>query len=102
NDPGLLMCLDLESGEVKWQNRSVGKGAVTYADGKIYLRGERSEIALVDANGEEYRELGRFEQPDRSTENAWSHPWDAHGRLFLRDQGLLLCYDLRRKSSESQ
>jgi outer membrane protein assembly factor BamB len=100
NDPGILMCLDLETGKVRWQNRSVGKGAVTYADGKIYLRGENSEIALVEATGNEYREQGRFEQPDRSALNAWSHPVVAHGRLFLRDQGLLLCYDLRRDATQ--
>ena len=96
NDPGILMCLDVETGKVKWQNRSIGKGAVTFAEGKIYLRGENSEIALVEATGDEYRELGRFEQPDRSSANAWSHPVVANGCLFLRDQGLLLCYNLKR------
>ena len=94
NDPGILMCIDLATGKVKWQNRSIGKGSVSYADGKIYLRGENKEIAIVKATGEGYQELGRFEQPDRSSEHAWSHPVIAHGRLFLRDEGLLLCYDL--------
>ena len=95
NDPGILMCLDLATGKTKWQNRSIGKGAVTFADGCIYLRGENGSVALVEATGEEYRELGRFEQPHRSSAEAWSHPVVAHGCLFLRDQDFLLCYDLR-------
>lgn len=99
NDPGILMCLELKTGKVKWQNRSVGKGAVTYADGKIILRSEISEVAMVAATGDGYRELGRFEQPDRSALNSWAHPVVAHGRLFLRDQGLLLCYDLKKEGS---
>jgi len=40
---------------------------------------------------------GRFEQPDRSTRNSWPHPVIANGRLYLRDQDVLLCYDVRRK-----
>lgn len=96
NDPGILMCIDIASGKVLWQNRSIGKGAVTWADGKIYLRSETSDVALIEATGEAYRELGRFTQPQRSSANAWSHPVVSHGCLFLRDQGLLLCYDLRR------
>ena len=96
SDPGVLTCLDLVSGEVKWQNRSIGKGAVTAADGKISLRGEDKEVALIAATGDEYRELGRFEQPERSGQSAWSHPVVAHGRLFLRDQDVLLCYDVRK------
>ena len=95
HDPGVLTCLDLSNGDVKWKHRSVGKGAVTYADGRIYLRGEQGAVALVEATGAEYRELGQFDQPHRSQAASWSHPVIAAGRLFLRDQGTLLCYDLK-------
>lgn len=95
DDPGVLTCLDLKTGEVQWKNRSVGKGAVTYADGHIYLRSEQGPVALVKATGEGYVESGRFDQPHRSSVSAWSHPVVAAGRLFLRDQDTLLCYELR-------
>lgn len=95
DDPGVLTCLDLKTGEVKWKNRSVGKGAVTYADGHIYLRSEQGPVALVKAAGESYVESGRFDQPHRSNMSAWSHPVVAAGRLFLRDQDALLCYQLK-------
>jgi outer membrane protein assembly factor BamB len=93
--PGVLTCLDLATGKVKWKNRSVGKGSVTYADGRIYLRSEQGAVALVEATGAGYHELGRFEQPQRSKSSAWPYPVVAQGKLFLRDQDLLLCYDLR-------
>jgi hypothetical protein len=38
---------------------------------------------------------GRFEQHERSKSSAWSHPVVADGRLFLSDQDLLFCYDLK-------
>lgn len=97
NDPGILTCLDLETGKVKWQNRSVGKGSVTCADGMLILRGENGSVALVKAQGNKYEELGRFDQPERSSQQAWTHPVvAADGRLFLRDQDILQCYDVKR------
>lgn len=95
SNPGVLVCLELASGEVQWRDRSVGKGALTYADGRIYLRGEQGPVALIEATPEGYHEAGRFEQPHRSNKSAWAHPVVAAGRLFLRDQDVLLCYDLR-------
>lgn len=90
----ILSCLDVETGKVRWKSRSVGKAAITYAEDKLYVRGEGQEIALVDASPDQYTERGRFTQPERSSQSAWPHPVVAHGRLFLRDQNLLLCYNL--------
>jgi outer membrane protein assembly factor BamB len=95
SEPGILTCLELKSGKVKWRSRSTGKGAITYADGRIYLRTEQGTVLLVEATGAGYRELGRFEQPRRSVSSAWSHPVVAAGKLFLTDQDLLLCYELK-------
>jgi outer membrane protein assembly factor BamB len=94
-DGGSLLCLDVMTGDVKWQNRSVGKGAVVYADGRIILRSEQGPVALVEATPDGYREHGRFDQPNRSNQAAWPHPVVADGKLFLRDQANLLCYNLR-------
>ncbi|HTU16614.1 MAG TPA: PQQ-binding-like beta-propeller repeat protein [Gemmataceae bacterium] len=92
-----LLCLDFKSGETKWQDRSVGKGSVAAADGRLYVRSENGEVALVEATPAAYKETGRFTQPDRSDKKAWPHPVIAGGRLYLRDQGVLLCYDVKQK-----
>lgn len=96
-DEGSLKCIELKTGKVAWQDRSVGKGSVTYADGHIIVRGEGGGVALVEATPEGYKEKGRFTPPDRSGKSAWSHPVVFGGRLYLRDQGVLLCYDLKAK-----
>ncbi len=46
-DEGVLKCLEIKSGNVMWQNRSVGKGAVVYVDGQIILRSEEGPVALL-------------------------------------------------------
>lgn len=94
-DDGSLRCLDVMTGKLQWRDRSVGKGSIVYADGHVILRSEQGPVALVEATPEGYREQGRFDQPNRSNYNSWSHPVVAEGRLFLRDQDKLLVYDLR-------
>ncbi len=91
------VCQKFDTGEMVWSNPGVGKGAVTYADGFLYTRsgGGKGTIALVEATPDGYKETGRFNQPDRSKENSWPHPVVINGRLYIRDQGVLLCYAVK-------
>jgi outer membrane protein assembly factor BamB len=93
-----LMCVDFATGDIKWQELGVGAGSVCYADGRLYVRGEGGDVALVEATGEAYREQGRFtppNQPNRGPRTkAWAYPVVANGRLYVRDLGMLWCYDV--------
>jgi outer membrane protein assembly factor BamB len=94
------VCQELETGKMVWrEKRKLPKGAVTYADGRLYLRAEKDSgtIALIEATPDGYRETGRFEQPDRTKKNSWTYPIIAGGRLYVRDQDLLLCYDIQAR-----
>lgn len=54
-------------------------------------------MALVEASPEGYREAGRFTppgSPDRGRSRAWAYPAVANGRLYVRDLGVLWCYDV--------
>ena len=94
NNTGLL-CVSFKTGETAWQARGVGKGSVTYADGHLIHRSENGDVALVEANPKEYKEKGRFKQPNRSSQKAWAHPVVAGGKLYLRDWDTLLVYDIK-------
>lgn len=98
-DNSNLTCLEFKTGKVMWADRSVGKGSVTFADGNLYCRSERGPVALVEATPTGYVEKGRFEQPDRSRDPSWPYPIVANGRLYLRDQGIMLCYDVKQPGS---
>lgn len=98
SEAGGWTCQNLKTGEALWQEKSkLGKGAIAYADGRLYCRfqAEAGTMALLEATPEGYRELGRFDQPERSKQKSWPHPIIANGRLFLRDQEILLCYDVK-------
>jgi outer membrane protein assembly factor BamB len=94
-------CQEFTSGKAVWQEKNkLGKGSLAYADGHLYLRAEdkgKGTVALIEATPAGYRETGRFEPPDRSGKDNWPHPVIAGGQLYLRDQDVLLCYDVRAK-----
>ena len=101
NEGGALACLDFKTGKVMWDQRQNGqrraKGSLALADGLLYYRMEDGVIVLIEPDPKQYTERGRFEQPDRSRLPAWSHPVIANGKLYVRDQDLLFCYDVKAK-----
>jgi outer membrane protein assembly factor BamB len=93
-------CQDLKTGNAVWQEKNkLGKGSLTFADGCLYLRAEdgKGTVALIEATPDGFREEGHFDQPNRSDKNSWAHPVVSDGKLWLRDQDILLCYDVRAK-----
>lgn len=93
-----LVCMNYETGKVVWDKQTPGKGAIAYAEGRFYFRNEGSgDVFLIEANAERYVEHGRFKQPDRSRAMAWPHPVIANGRLYIRDQDVLIAYDIKEK-----
>jgi outer membrane protein assembly factor BamB len=93
------VCQEFKTGNLVWNDEGVGKGSLTCADGHLYLRSEAGKgvIALVEATPNGYREKGRYDQPNRSSENSWTHPVVANGKLYIRDQDALLCFDVKAK-----
>jgi outer membrane protein assembly factor BamB len=100
NGGGYLACLDFKTGEVLWNERDadkrrVTKGSVAFADGRIYYRTEEGPIVLIEPSRKEFVERGRFEQPERTDKPAWAHPVIANGKLYIRDQDTLFCYNVK-------
>ncbi len=93
---GQLACLEFGTGNVQWQSGTPGKGSILFADGRLYYRNEGGEVFLIEANRHKYVEHGRFMPPDRSNHSAWAHPVIANGRLYIADQNVLLCYDVKK------
>jgi outer membrane protein assembly factor BamB len=91
----ILTALDFATGKLLWRDRSVGKGSLVGADGRLYLFSENGVVALAEATRAGYREGGRFEIAT-SGSPTWSHPVVANGRLYLRDQDTLYAYDVRQ------
>jgi outer membrane protein assembly factor BamB len=98
------VCQDFATGEIVWfERRALRSGAMTYADGRFYCYTEDDgTAALIEASTSGWKETGRFTIPEHSTQKKprgglWTPPVVSGGKLFLRDQELLFCFDVRAK-----
>jgi outer membrane protein assembly factor BamB len=96
-------CQDFKTGKVRWQVEDpvIGKGSINYADGMLYLLGDSSaKVGLVEASPTAWKLISHFKLPAESqmrlsSGRVWTHPVIAHGKLYLRDQELLFCYEVK-------
>ncbi len=96
HNKGFPLALDMMSGQVSWgpvRNKGKGSAAASFADGHLYFRYQDGLVVLIEANPKEYREKGSFMIPNID-QFSWSHPVIAGGKLYLREQGNLYCYDV--------
>jgi outer membrane protein assembly factor BamB len=93
NDGGGWSCLDLKTGDPTWQERAVGKGSLCFADGMLYLFGERGGQAALATCSPDGLELKGNVQVDGSGPS-WAHPVVTGGRLYLRYDANLYCFDV--------
>ncbi len=97
------ICQDWSTGEAVWADKqSLGKGAIANADGRLYCLSEsKGEVVLIEPSAEGWKEHGRFKLTHQSTRRSsqgaiWTHPVIANGRLYLRDQEIVCCYDIKQ------
>ena len=95
-DETILTCLEFATGKRMWRDRSVGKGAVTYADGHLYIQSENNVFGLAEASPSGYVEKGRFNIPDKGYPS-WAHPVVSDGRLYVRNQDSVIAYDVKAR-----
>jgi outer membrane protein assembly factor BamB len=93
NQAGVLVCLEYATGQIRWQER-LGVCSLLAVDGMLVARSEEDRVFLLGCNPERFERLGEFRQPDRSGRTNYPHPVVSDGRLYLRDQDLVLCYEL--------
>jgi outer membrane protein assembly factor BamB len=103
------VCQDFKTGKLVWNEKYQldGKGSLTCADGHLYFYSDEGIAALLKPSPKGWEESGRFALPEKakvpeirkSSQSAhiWTHPVVANGRLYLRDQELLFCFDVRDK-----
>jgi outer membrane protein assembly factor BamB len=89
----MLTCMEFKTGKKVWEDRSVGKGSLTAADGMLYLYSEKGVVGLARATPERYEEVSRFAIPTEY--NTWAYPVVVDGRLYIRNRGELHCYDVK-------
>jgi len=96
DDRGTPFCADLMTGEIKWKGRGPGKGSAVVIGGgdMLYIQFQDGTMALVKADPKEYSIVSQFKIPGSGDRPSWAHPVIVDGKLFVRSQDKLLCYDI--------
>lgn len=91
----LLRCVELETGDVRWEHASeLARGQGLAADGKLILWGEQGHLAALDVDPLQPVVRAFTAQPLLSAP-CYSSPALNRGLLYVRNEGRLLCLDLR-------
>lgn len=99
-------CVELKTGKVMWDldetwrsydppPATYGRGSAIYADGKLIALGEVGLLGLFKVNPEKAEELARYQVPQLKYP-CWAAPILSDGRLCLRSESKLLCYDFSK------
>lgn len=97
------VCQNFKTGEMMWnEKKALGKGAIAYADGRLYCQGEGDgRIIMIEASPKGWNPCGEFViSPQTKQRNPkgriWTHPVICDGKLYLRDQEYILCYNIKK------
>ncbi|NBO92548.1 MAG: polyvinylalcohol dehydrogenase [Planctomycetia bacterium] len=98
------MCQDFETGKVVWPTKRMRQtlkaGSVIAADGLLLVQEEEGKVGLLEATSKGYTPLGEFTLPEKSSlrktsMKVWTHPSLSDGKLYLRDQEWIFCYEVK-------
>jgi outer membrane protein assembly factor BamB/precorrin-6B methylase 2 len=98
-----MACIEWTTGKVLWEDRGAvgGNVSVTCADGHLYLRSQDGKVALIEATPKAHVLKGLLSIPGAGAKPGSTAPVVAGGRLYLRDDDVLFCYDVKEGSTST-
>lgn len=107
NEPDArFRCVEFKTGKVMWEldqswrpygtaPDKYGRGAAILADGKLIVLGEAGLLGLFRVSPQKGEELARYQVPQLKYP-CWAAPILSEGRVYLRSESKLLCYDFAK------
>ena len=92
-DNNKLACQDIRTGKVKWRASGFNRGSLIIADGKLIILSASGTLALAEPSPQAFRAISKFQF---SSEQTWTVPTVSGGRLFVRNEKELACYELKK------
>lgn len=97
---GIPACVEMKTGKIAWlEDREPagmsGSAAVSYADGRLYFRYQNHVLALIEPSPKGLNIVSSFKLPEASAKQSWPHPVIANGKLYIRDQEKLHCFNIK-------
>lgn len=84
NSKGRWVCMNWDTGEIKYVHDWKSKGSMVYADGLLYAYEERNgNVGLIRPDPKGFELVSTF-RVQKGSEPHWAHPYIRDGRLYLR------------------
>lgn len=101
---GQPVCVELKTGAIKWEPEKYpagaqGSAAVLYADNRLYFRYQNGMMVLIEPSPEELKVVSSFKLPDPSGRESWPHPVIVNGKMYIRDQEKLHCFNVKAEKN---
>ena len=107
---GVLRCIELETGEMKWNNETwmggekplmFANGFITPNEDKQFIFNDLGELMIVRLTKDGVEELDRAKilEPTsvaRGRDVVWSHPAFSNGRMVVRNDEEIVCVNLKK------
>jgi outer membrane protein assembly factor BamB len=88
---GPVKCVDVKTGDVKWEKAGFGPGHVIGIDRHVLALSDSGELVLIEAVTGEYKEVARA---DVLPGKCWTTPVVAGGHVFARSAEEAVCLDV--------
>ncbi len=96
NSKGNWVCMDWDSGDIKYEEEWGSKGSLVMADGLLYAYNERGNVGLIQPETDSFKVISEF----KITKGAgphWAHPFVSNQKLLIRHGDVLMVYDIAKK-----
>ncbi|MHC5061843.1 MAG: PQQ-binding-like beta-propeller repeat protein [Planctomycetota bacterium] len=93
-DDDKIACLEFNTGDVQWTDKSTGKGSLMLADGKLIVISEEGNLMIAKASPKEFKVISEARVLRGGT--CWTMPVLANGRIYVRNsKGDVACVDVK-------
>ena len=94
NKQGRWVCMNWDTGEIKYVEPWDTKGALVMADGMLYAYNERGNVGLIEPDEDEFKVISEFRITDGAGPH-WAHPFISDGKMLIRHGDVLMVFDIR-------
>jgi hypothetical protein len=100
-----LRAVRWSDGEVLWRRPGLGRSTVIVADGHLVVLSEEGRLLVAKASPEGFDPISDFTPKSAEGRSllgypSWNAPALSDGRLWVRGEERLLCYDLRPRPDD--
>ena len=88
---GLFKCIDIRTGQVKWEKGGFGHGQAILAGNKLLATTDGGRLVLIEPTPASYRELAAVDAIDGKV---WASPALSDGQVLLRSTTHGVCLEL--------